>query len=325
VGKLVDGRWHTVWYDTSKTGGRFVRKASSFRDQLGGDGPFPMAADRYRLVISWACPWAHRTLIFRSIKGLTAAIPISAVEPLMLDNGWELVEPPPTVDAVGAAPPRFLYELYQRADPTYTGRVTVPVLLESATGRIINNESAEIIRMLNSGWEGIADPRAPFAAHDFHPAPLREVIDEVNHRVFHTVNNGVYKAGFATRQAAYDEAVSALFDSLEWLEARLRSQPWLAGEVLTEADIRLFTTLFRFDAVYHGHFKCNRKRLTDYPELWDFTRAIARIPGVWETCRIDEIKTHYYGSHPTINPHGIIATGPDVDFLAPTKRVAAPT
>jgi len=325
VGKLVDGQWHTVWYDTKKTGGHFVRKASSFRSHLGGDGPFPIEAGRYHLTVSWACPWAHRALVLRAIKGLAAAIPISIVEPLMLDNGWEFSERRPDGGSTGQAPARFLYEVYQQADPTYTGRVTVPILRELSTGLIVNNESSEIIRMLNRGWEGIADPSAPFATHDFHPDALHEAIAEVNERVYHTVNNGVYKAGFATKQAAYDQAVSALFDSLDWLEARLRNQPWLAGGVLTEADIRLFTTLVRFDAVYHGHFKCNRARLTDYPELWDLTRAIARIPGVWETCPMDEIKVHYYGSHRTINPHGIVAAGPDLDYLAPTKRVAAST
>ncbi len=325
MGKLIDGRWHTVWYDTTKTGGHFVRKASSFRGHLGGSGPLPIEAGRYHLTVSWACPWAHRALVFRVIKGLTAAIPISTVEPLMLDNGWEFSERRPDGGSDAQPPPRFLYEVYQRADPTYTGRVTVPILRELASGRIVNNESSEIIRMLNRGWEGIADTSAPFATHDFHPDALHEAIAEVNERVYHTVNNGVYKAGFATKQAAYDQAVSALFDSLDWLEARLRNQPWLAGGVLTEADIRLFTTLVRFDAVYHGHFKCNRARLTDYPELWDLTRAIARIPGVWETCRMEEIKAHYYASHTTINPYGIIAAGPDLDYLAPTKRVAAST
>ncbi|MFO0610958.1 MAG: glutathione S-transferase family protein [Polyangiaceae bacterium] len=304
MGLLVDGEWKDVWYDTSSTGGKFERAAATFR----GSEVEPEAG-RYHLYVSLACPWAHRTLIVRALKGLESAISVSVVNAFMGDQGWELAE---GVDPVLGA--RRLYEVYRRADPRFTGRVTVPVLWDKRAGTIVNNESSEIIRLLNERF----DPLATRELHDLYPAPLREEIDAVNARVYATVNNGVYRAGFATSQSAYDEAVRELFDSLDWLEARLaaKTAPHLVGDTLTEADIRLFTTLVRFDAVYHGHFKCNLRRLIDYPRLRAFTKALYERPHVAETVSDEHIKEHYYRSHKTINPSGVVPLGPAVDYRA---------
>ena len=278
-----------------------------FRATVAVDGPFPPEPGRYVLYASWACPWAHRVLIYRKLKGLEQMIDVIYVEPLMLENGWELAE---GSDPVNGA--RFLWQIYARADPQYTGRVSVPVLWDRRTATIVNNESAEIIRMLDA-WPGARGPL-------LRPTELSEDIDALNATIYPAINNGVYRAGFATSQAAYEEAFDQLFAALDALEERLKGRAFLLGERPTEAAWRLFTTLIRFDAVYFGHFKCNRRRIVDYPELWDWTRALYQVPSVAETVRLDQIKAHYYGSHRTVNPTGIIPMGPDLDLWAPTRR-----
>ena len=308
MGLLVDGEWRDDWYDTKDTGGRFVRPATSFREQV------ELEPGRYRLYVSLACPWAHRTLVVRALKGLEQVVPVSIVDPFMGERGWAFSSHPGSIpDPVHGA--RYLYEIYLRADPRYTGRVTVPVLYDTRRDTIVNNESAEILRILDRA-------AAPLATRDLptlYPEPLRTEIDALNARVYDTVNNGVYKAGFATSQSAYEEAARALFATLDALEARLEARRFLFGEALTEADVRLFTTLVRFDAVYHGHFKCNLRRLTEYTRLWRFTRDVYRLPGVAQTVDFDHIKQHYYRSHPTINPTRIVPIGPAIDWsLAPS-------
>jgi putative glutathione S-transferase len=322
MGLLVEGRWHDVWYPTGETGGHFIRKDSAFRNFVtadGGAGPtgsagFKAEAGRYHLYVSLACPWAHRTLIVRALKGLEAAIPLSVVNWLMQERGWTFDDGPGVVpDTVNHA--SALHEIYTLADPRYSGRVTVPVLWDRQTRTIVNNESSEIIRMLNSAFDGVGATPG-----DYYPAALRAEIDAINARVYDTLNNGVYKAGFATSQAAYEEAVGPLFDTLDWLEARLARSRFLTGDHLTEADIRLFTTLIRFDAVYVGHFKCNLRRIADYPNLAAYTRDIFQRPGIAATVDFTHIKRHYYESHRTINPSGIVPLGPRLDFTAPHGR-----
>lgn len=322
MGLLIDGKWRDRWYDTKKTGGRFVRKASAFRNWVTpdgrpgptGKGGFKAEAGRYHLYVSLACPWAHRTLIFRALKGLEGMISVSVVNPLMMEQGWSFDPGEGVVpDDVNGA--RHLYEIYTKADPNYTGRVTVPVLWDKQTGTIVNNESAEIIRMFNSAFDAVGA-----TGPDLYPVELRDDIDWVNDFVYDRINNGVYKAGFATTQKAYDEAVQSLFEALDGLEARLSRQRYLTGERITEADWRLFTTLVRFDAVYVGHFKCNLKRLVDYPNLWAWTRELYQIPGIAETVNRAHIKDHYYRSHRTINPAGIVPAGPEIDFTKPHGR-----
>lgn len=312
MGLLIEGRWSDRWYDTKTTGGAFVRSESRFRDRVAADGSTRFAPDagRYHLYVSYACPWAHRTLIVRKLKTLDGVIGLSVVEPLMLENGWELAD---GADPVNGA--RFLHEVYTRADPAYTGRVTVPVLWDRATGTIVSNESAEIIRMLNREFDALGD-----ASVDFYPEALREEIDRVNDFVYDAVNNGVYKAGFATSQDKYEQAFDALFAALDELDARLATRRWLVGNRLTEADWRLFTTLVRFDAVYVGHFKCNLRRIADFPNLSGYLRDLYQVPGVRDTVRFDHIKQHYYGSHATINPTGVIPKGPVLDLDAPHGR-----
>jgi putative glutathione S-transferase len=279
-----------------------------FRSRVEAGGAFAPEPGRYHLYVSWACPWAHRTLIYRKLKGLEDAIGVTYVDPLMLENGWTLAE---GADPILSA--RALWQIYAKADPHYSGRVTVPVLWDRVTATIVNNESAEIIRMFDA-WPG--------ARGDLlRPPEHAGEIDALNEAIYPAINNGVYRAGFATTQTAYEEAYDQVFAMLDALESRLTSRRFLLGESVTEADWRLFTTLIRFDAVYHGHFKCNRSRLTDFPELWDYTRALYQIPGVAGTVRLDEIKTHYYGSHRTINPTGIVPKGPDIDFSQPTRRL----
>lgn len=322
MGLLVDGTWHDAWYDTSGTGGRFVRKDSSFRNWVtedGSPGPsggsgHPAEAGRYHLYVSLACPWAHRTLIMRRLKELDGAISVSVVNWLMLERGWTFDDGPgviadPVMDA------RNLHQLYVAADPTYTGRVTVPVLWDRKRQTIVSNESSEILRMLNTAFAKVGA-----ASSDYYPSAHRQEIDEVNARIYETVSNGVYKAGFATGQDAYEEAVAPLFETLDWLEDRLSQRRWLVGDHLTEADIRLFTTLIRFDAVYVGHFKTNLRRIADYPSLSGYVREIYQIPGVAETVDFEQIKGHYYQSHPTINPSGIVPAGPVIDFNASHGR-----
>ncbi|SAK80659.1 Glutathionyl-hydroquinone reductase YqjG [Caballeronia catudaia] len=312
MGLLVDGKWQDKWYDTSSTGGRFVRKDAAFRNRVTADGEsgFKAEAGRYHLYVSLACPWAHRTLIMRALKGLESMIDVSVVNWLMLENGWTFDDGPGVErDTINGA--RYLHQVYTAADPHYSGRVTVPILWDKARGTIVNNESSEIIRMLNSAFDGIGAKPG-----DYYPGDLREEIDALNTRIYDTLNNGVYKAGFATTQAAYEEAVTPLFDTLDFLEERLGTRRYLTGERFTEADIRLFTTLVRFDAVYVGHFKCNRRRIADYPNLSKYLREIYRMPGIAATVNFDHIKRHYYESHRTINPTGIVPAGPVLDFAA---------
>jgi putative glutathione S-transferase len=326
MGLLIDGTWHDRWYDTGSTGGRFVRKDSQFRNWVTADGSpgpsgtggFRAEAGRYHLYVSLACPWAHRTLIFRKLKGLDGTIGVSVVHWLMGEHGWTFAEGP-GVTGDGLHGAEYLHQVYTRARPDYSGRVTVPVLWDQRTGGIVSNESSEIIRMLNSAFDA-----AGAAPGDFYPEPLRAEIDRINERVYATVNNGVYRAGFATTQEAYKEAVTELFATLDWLEERLSRQRYLAGNRVTEADWCLFTTLLRFDPVYHGHFKCNLRRLVDYPALWAYTRELYQRPGVAATVDFMHIKRHYYASHGTINPTGIVPMGPLLDFATPHGREALP-
>jgi putative glutathione S-transferase len=322
MGLLVNGKWQDRWYDTASTGGRFVRKDAAFRNWVTADGSpgpsgrggFRAEAGRYHLYVSLACPWAHRALIVRALKGLHEMVSVSVVHWLMLDHGWTFAEGTGSVpDTVNGA--SFLHEIYTAADPDFTGRVTVPVLWDKQEKTIVNNESSEIIRMLNSAFDDLGATPG-----DYYPAPLRQQIDEINARVYDTLNNGVYKSGFATTQSAYEEAVKPLFETLAWLEERLSTQRFLVGETFTEADIRLFTTLIRFDAVYVGHFKCNLHRIADYPNLSAYTRDIYQLPGVAATVDFDHIKRHYYESHRGVNPTGIVPSGPALDFSTPHDR-----
>ena len=321
MGLLVNGQWTAKGYDTSATGGRFVRQATTFRNWItpdgqpgpSGEGGFAAEPGRYHLYVSLACPWAHRTLIFRALKGLETAISLSVTHWLMGEEGWTFDDGPGVVpDPVGA---RRLYEVYLRSDAAFTGRVTVPVLWDKKRGTIVSNESSEIIRMFNSAFDGVGATPG-----DFYPAELRDEIDRLNARIYADVNNGVYKAGFATSQEAYEEAVRPLFATLDMLENLLATRRYLCGERLTEADWRLFTTLARFDAVYVGHFKCNLRRLVDYPNLWAYARELYQQPGVAATTNFTHIKGHYYQSHRNINPSGVVPVGPDLDFLAPHGR-----
>jgi putative glutathione S-transferase len=317
VGQLVEGRWSTDWYETQKTGGQFIRPDAPYRNWItadgkagpSGDGGFAAEAGRYHLYVSYACPWAHRVLVFRALKGLEAILPVSVVSPKMPDEtGWTFRDDGSTGDALFGSD--HLYEVYQRANPGYTGRVTVPVLWDKQRQTIVNNESSEIIRMLNSAFNGLTGNE-----DDYYPQVLRPRIDEINKRVYDTVNNGVYKAGFATRQAAYEENVRALFESLDWIEDILSDNAYLTGAQVTEADWRLFTTLVRFDAVYYGHFKCNIRQIADYPNISHYLKGLVATPGVRETIHIDHIKTHYYWSHTRINPTQIVPVGPELAFL----------
>jgi glutathionyl-hydroquinone reductase len=315
MGLLINGQWRDQWYDTDKNDGEFKRQESSFRNWVtvdgaagpSGAGGFAAEPGRYHLYVSYACPWAHRTLIFRVVKELECLIGVSVVEPLMLENGWELSE---ETSAASPTPGvNFLYQVYQLADPDYNGRVVVPVLWDKQGQTIVSNESSEIIRMLGSAFNALTTVKT-----DYYPAALRAEIDAVNERVYHSVNNGVYKAGFATSQKAYEAAFTELFATLDWLESHLFHQRYLAGDQITEADWRLFTTLIRFDAVYYGHFKCNLRRIEDYPQLSNYLRELYQVPGIAGTVDFEQIKTHYYGSHKTINPTGIIPRGPELDF-----------
>ena len=323
MGRLENGAWVKQWYDTKSTGGAFKRDTSKFRNWVtadgspgpSGDGGFAAESGRYHLYVAYACPWAHRTLIFRALKGLSDHISVSAVHPDMLDEGWTFATDFDGATGDGLFGSRYMRDIYLRAKPDASGRVTVPVLWDKACDTIVSNESAEIIRMFNSAFDGLTGNR-----DDYRPEPLRDEIDRINARVYETVNNGVYKSGFATTQGAYDDAVQALFGSLDWLEGLLGARRYLTGDRITEADWRLFTTLVRFDSVYHLHFKCNRKRIIDYPNLWGFTRELYQWPGVADTVRMDHIVRHYHYSHDTINPHRIIPINPELDFTAPHGR-----
>jgi putative glutathione S-transferase len=323
MGLLVDGKWQDTWYDTKSSGGKFERSAAKFRNWITADGTagpsgtggFRAESGRYHMYVSYACPWAHRTLIFRAIKGLTDHISVSVVHPDMMGDGWtfDATYPGATGDTLFGLP--FARDIYTRADPVFTGRVTVPILWDTERGTIVSNESSEIIRMFNSAFNGLTGN-----TDDYCPTDLQDAIAAVNDRIYETFNNGVYRCGFATTQAAYDEAVGPLFDTLNWIEDRLATNRYLMGDTLTEADWRLFPTLVRFDPVYHLHFKCNRQRIIDYPNLWAYTRELYQKPGVSETVNLDHIVRHYHFSHDSINPHRIIPTNPVLDFNAPHGR-----
>ncbi len=326
MGLLIDGVWRDSWYDTKSSGGSFERQESEFRNWVTADGSagpsgtggFKAEAGRYHLYVSHACPWAHRTLIFRTLKGLEDLIDVSVVHPDMLGDGWTF-----DTDFDGATGDHlfglpFARDLYIRAAPEFTGRVTVPILWDKERGTIVSNESSEVIRMFNSAFDALTGN-----TDDYWPTSLRPRIEEVNARVYDTVNNGVYKAGFATTQDAYDAAVHPLFETLDWIEQLLSENRYLTGAQITEADWRLFTTLVRFDCVYHQHFKCNRARIVDYPNLWDYARELYQWAGVAETVHFDHIVRHYHYSHETINPHRIIPINPVIDWNAPHGRAQA--
>ncbi|UTW55545.1 glutathione S-transferase family protein [Kordiimonas sp. SCSIO 12610] len=322
MGLLIDGEWHDKWYDTKSSGGRFIRSESQFRNWITADGSagatgtdgFKAEAGRYHLYLSHACPWAHRTAIMRSLKGLEEMISVSFVSPIMLSEGWTFdVGTGSTGDPLFGFD--FHHQIYTKADPKYSGRVTVPVLWDKKQNTIVSNESADIIRMLNSAFDTVGAKEG-----DYWPTSARDDIEAINTRVYHEVNNGVYKAGFATSQEAYEEAIYPLFEALNWLEDILEKQRYLLGSQLTEADIRLFTTLVRFDPVYFGHFKCNIRSLESYSALTGFVRDIYQIAGIADTVNMDHIKTHYYASHRTINPTGVVPVGNGFDLNAPHGR-----
>ncbi len=323
MGLLVDGKWHDTWYDTKSTSGAFKRSAAQFRNWITSDGQpgpsgkggFNAESGRYHLYVSYACPWAHRTLIFRELKDLSDHVSVSIVHPEMMENGWSFKTgfQGTTGDTLNGLD--YAHQIYTRADPQYSGRVTVPVLWDKHLETIVSNESSEIIRMFNSAFDGITGN-----TDDYWPETMRDEIEEVNARVYSDINNGVYKCGFASTQEAYDAAVRPLFETLEWLEQRLSSKRYLMGDRITEADWRLFTTLIRFDPVYYLHFKCNRNRLIDFPNLWAFTRELYQWPGVAPTVNMEHIVRHYYYSHNSINPHRIIPINPVLDYWEPHGR-----
>lgn len=312
MGLLVKGKWHTDWYDTESNDGEFIRQDSQFRHWITPDSEkdgFAAESGRYHLFVSLACPWAHRTLIFRALKGLEEHISVSVVKPEMLEHGWELCESDQT-DVL-----TYLFDLYKSADKEYSGRVTVPVLWDKQTKSIVNNESAEIIRMLNSAFDKLTGNTL-----DFYPEDKRDAINEVNALVYETINNGVYKVGFATKQGVYEKHLKALFNALDKIEARLSKQRYLVGNDVTESDWRLFTTLIRFDSVYYGHFKTNLRQIESYPNLSNYLRDLYQQPGVDETVNFEHIKTHYYYSHDMINPTRIVPLGPKIDYARPHDR-----
>jgi len=316
MGLLIDGRWDPTAQGITSESGRFARKESAFRERVTADGSsgFPAMPGRYHLYVAYNCPWAWRTMVFRKLKRLESVITMSVAIPDDRRESWSFGEYPGSQpDSLNGF--RYLHEAYTAARPTYTGVVSVPVLWDRERRTIVNNESSEIIRMLNSAFDGVGA-----APGDYYPAALRDEIEVVNRRVYETVNNGVYRCGFATSQAAYDEAIGPLFETLDWLESRLATRRYVCGDRLTEADWRLFTTLVRFDPVYHGHFKCNVRRLVDYPNLWAYTRDLYQHPGVAATVDFEHIKRHYYQSHLRVNPSGIVPWGPMVDFEAPHGR-----
>jgi len=322
MGLLINGEWHDQWYDTSKTGGAFVRNEAQFRNWITADGSagpsgeagFKAESGRYHLYVSQACPWAHRTLIFRKLKKLEADIGVSVVDPHMLEQGWAFTGNfASSLDEINGHD--FLHQLYSQAKADYSGRVTVPVLWDKQQKTIVSNESSEIIRMLNTAFNGLTN-----VTDNFYPDSLQAEIDDINDFVYHNINNGVYRCGFATKQSAYDQAFDELFNALDKLEARLTQQRYLVGDQITEADWRLFTTLIRFDAVYVGHFKCNRQRIDDYANLSNYLRQLYQVSGIAETVNMEHIKQHYYYSHDTINPSRIVPRGPALDFDKPHNR-----
>ncbi|GHC17076.1 glutathione-dependent reductase [Kushneria pakistanensis] len=326
MGLLVDGQWVDRWYDTRGNDGEFVRESAQLRDWVTPDGePGPegqagvsAGSNRFHLYVSLACPWAHRALIMRRLKGLSDLVGVSVTSPYMLDEGWTYeLEEGSSGDPVNGV--RRHYQLYTLTDAHYTGRVTVPVLWDKKKSRIVNNESADLMRIFNTAFDELTGNTL-----DLYPAPLREEIDRINNEVYDRVNNGVYKAGFATEQKVYEKHVTALFETLDRLEALLGERRYLVGEYLTEADIRLFTTLVRFDSVYYGHFKCNLQRIEDYPALSNYLRELYQWPEIAETVNMTHIKRHYHGSHPSINPNGIIPLGPVLDLDRPHDRERLP-
>jgi putative glutathione S-transferase len=317
MGQMIDGAWLREDHLAKTVQGAFQRPPTTFRDAIAAGTRFPPAAARYHLYVSLACPWAHRTLIVRALKRLEPLIGVSVVNWFMGEDGWTF-EPGEGVVADPVMAATHLHQLYSRAEPHFTGRVTVPVLWDLETGKIVNNESSEIIRTFNTAFDGLGA-----APGDFYPVAVRAEIDAVNERVYATLNNGVYRAGFASTQAAYEAAVLPMFDTLDWLEQRLAKQPFLVGERFTEADIRLFTTLIRFDPVYQFHFKCNIRRLTDYPALWDFIRSLYQLPAIRGTVDFGHIKRHYYMSHGHINPTRVVPVGPQLDYSPPGSRLPA--
>ena len=315
LGLLSDGKWISE-RDQEDDKGRFIRPSTTFRHQITADGSSGFKAEpgRYHLYISWACPWAHRTAIMRKLKGLEEAIGLSVVAPEIDQNGWEFSSEPGCIpDTINHTD--YLWEIYLKADPDYTGRVTVPVLWDTQTGKIVNNESREIIRMFDKQFDAIAQKDV-----NFYPQDLQDKIDQTIDAIYQPINNGVYRAGFATQQSAYEEAVTELFDALDGWEKVLADQRYLCGDRITEADWCMFTTLLRFDAVYYVHFKCNIRRIVDYPNLWNYLKELYQVPGVKETCNLDQIKRHYYKSHPNVNPTRIVPVGPIINFEAPHNR-----
>jgi putative glutathione S-transferase len=317
MGQMIDGAWVRENHLAATINGAFQRPPTRFRDTIAPGTAFPPEAGRYHLYVSLACPWAHRTLIVRALKGLAPLIPVSVVDWFMGEDGWTF-EPGEGVVADPVIGATHLHQLYSLADPRFTGRVTVPVLWDRATNRVVNNESSDIIRIFNGAFDALGAREG-----DFYPEALRPAIDAVNDRVYATLNNGVYRAGFASTQAAYEAAVIPLFETLDWLEGLLAERPFLVGDRFTEADIRLFTTLIRFDAVYHYHFKCNVRRLTDYSALWDYTRSIHQVPAIAETVDFGHIKRHYFMSHGHVNPTRIVPLGPTLDFSPLGGRLPA--
>lgn len=308
MGLLVDGVWHDEWYNTEDNDGKFIREDAQFRDWISKDGKFQPEAGRYHLYVCLACPWASRCLMMRKLKGLEEIISLSVVNPVMLEHGWTFEDGPgvigdPIIDA------DYMHEIYTHVDPTYSGRVTVPVLYDKKTDTIVNNESSDIIRMMNTAFDEIGATPG-----DYYPADLRDEIDDINDYVYDHVNNGVYKAGFATEQQVYEKEAQNVDDALAKLNDRLEHQDYLVGDQLTEADIRLFTTLIRFEHVYFGHFKCNLHHLTEYPHLWEYTKRIYNYENLADTVNFNHIQTHYYKSHTMINPNQIIPAGPDLDL-----------
>lgn len=308
MGLLVDGVWHDEWYNTEDNDGKFIREDAQFRDWISKDGKFQPEAGRYHLYVCLACPWASRCLMMRKLKGLEEIISLSVVNPVMLEHGWTFEDGPgviadPIIDA------DYMHEIYTHVDPTYSGRVTVPVLYDKKTDTIVNNESSDIIRMMNTAFDEIGATPG-----DYYPADLRDEIDDINDYVYDHVNNGVYKAGFATEQQVYEKEAQNVDDALAKLNDRLEHQDYLVGDQLTEADIRLFTTLIRFEHVYFGHFKCNLHHLTEYPHLWEYTKRIYNYENLADTVDFEHIQTHYYKSHTMINPNQIIPAGPDLDL-----------
>ena len=322
MGLLQDGQWVDQWYDTKSTGGRFMRTTPQFRHWVtadgsagpSGDAGYKAEAGRYHLYVSLACPWAHRTLIFRALKGLEDMISVSVVHWYMADKGWTF-QPGDGVIADPLNSAEYMYQIYTAAKSDYSGRVTVPVLWDKQSESIVSNESPEIIRMFNSAFDNIGAKTG-----DYYPAALQNEIDSLNERIYDTVNNGVYKCGFATTQAAYEEALVPLFETLDWLDERLSMQRFLTGNTITEADWRLFTTLVRFDPVYVGHFKCNVKRIVDYANLSEYVRDLYQQPGIADTVNMQHIKNHYYASHETINPSRVVPIGPELDFMRAHSR-----